>query len=886
MATNFIATPSTSSASGSAWAQVDATSELDNQVGTTTTSTSNQDSATFTPGAITVDAVALNLALCSNGSGTLKVTLRDFTASSDVDSCTINVADLPYIGAGVGDEQCWCCFKFGSSHTLTAGHAYLIRVVTSSATVRFYRDSTAANWNRKLRTTTTGSLAAQSHWIVTNEFTGQGTNNSVSVTWDFTSLLSFGPSTVNSSAWMISCGGTVSAATSASTNYFMQFRGNGWIVGGGTLNIGTSGTRMPSSSSFTLKYDCNADKDSQLRLGPGGNLNVYGATKTPWTRLTADAASSATSLTVGDNTGWLNNDLLAFSPTGSSRTQYETKSLASISGSTGATLNSGLTNAHSGTSPIQAYVLNLTRNIKVLSGSTSLKGSFFWQSTGDGSGHGASNVHVEYVEIDPSTIGSNAQNHRALEFVPTEGGSCYMKALSFNPSTSGAGTSIYLMTTGGSSAQDNITIDNCVGYDWAGRMINITRGGAWSPTNVVITNNKQIKQTDGDPTFSWNQLTIAAGLIFNGNVSISHQGGGNAFSIAPAISTDRSQWLMANFDGNEAWYSDSDGFAFTWQSDGVSFECQNCKAIRNNNSGMRFQSANPARKITLKNFEAFGNTNNSGSQADICFTGNYVPWKLILDGFTGGSDSTFNSSQGILGPSADSPFRWVIEMYNSVFSKSVGIKTAYTVGNIVNFDNTFFKGLWEILAVNCYFGGTFSGATPHGFFGLYDNYQRQAGDHVDRGASYLRCQDFNQTQNDHRLFAPQGTISYDTSIFNTASPSERLTPNTASYKMRSEVAEYTVDSGSTRVISVHIRRSATGSGDSASYNGNAPRLVILRNDALGVSADTVGATSSGSAGSWELLTYTLAAPTENGIIRAYVDCDGTAGWINVDDWVP
>jgi hypothetical protein len=37
-------------------------------------------------------------------------------------------------------------------------------------------------------------------------------------------------------------------------------------------------------------------------------------------------------------------------------------------------------------------------------------------------------------------------------------------------------------------------------------------------------------------------------------------------------------------------------------------------------------------------------------------------------------------------------------------------------------------------------------------------------------------------------------------------------------------------------------------------------------------------------GNWELLTGTSAPVSENAVLEVYVDCDGTAGWINTDDW--
>ena len=37
-------------------------------------------------------------------------------------------------------------------------------------------------------------------------------------------------------------------------------------------------------------------------------------------------------------------------------------------------------------------------------------------------------------------------------------------------------------------------------------------------------------------------------------------------------------------------------------------------------------------------------------------------------------------------------------------------------------------------------------------------------------------------------------------------------------------------------------------------------------------------------GQWEKLTYTTATFSSDGVAEFYVDCDGTTGWINIDDW--
>ena len=129
----------------------------------------------------------------------------------------------------------------------------------------------------------------------------------------------------------------------------------------------------------------------------------------------------------------------------------------------------------------------------------------------------------------------------------------------------------------------------------------------------------------------------------------------------------------------------------------------------------------------------------------------------------------------------------------------------------------------------------------------------------------------------------EGTMLRDTSIYDAGgTASLRMTPTQAAVKMRSEPAFTTsVLSGGTATPSVRIRKSVVGDG--TAYNGNQPRLMLRANPVAGISSDTVIATCAGAAGSWETVTGVTPAAAENTRFEFYVDCDGTTGWINVDN---
>lgn len=122
---------------------------------------------------------------------------------------------------------------------------------------------------------------------------------------------------------------------------------------------------------------------------------------------------------------------------------------------------------------------------------------------------------------------------------------------------------------------------------------------------------------------------------------------------------------------------------------------------------------------------------------------------------------------------------------------------------------------------------------------------------------------------------------------NLTSPSVRLTPTSASVKLPTAPVfrgiKVPVANGvAGKTVSVFVRKSVVGDG--TAYNGNQPRLVQRANYALGQTADVVLATAAAAAGTWEKLTGTLSTPTDDGAFEVFVDCDGTTGWVNVDDW--
>lgn len=148
-------------ADASTWGVVDATSLLDSEVGSTALTTAYVESAAFTPGAITIDGIAIKLAArVASPTGTISVRLAQAGATVAGTEVAINVSDLPTCSVAT-NEGGWILFKFASPVLLIAATAYTVSAkcsVASEATL--YRNVTAGNWSRMLRTTTTGAPSA------------------------------------------------------------------------------------------------------------------------------------------------------------------------------------------------------------------------------------------------------------------------------------------------------------------------------------------------------------------------------------------------------------------------------------------------------------------------------------------------------------------------------------------------------------------------------------------------------------------------------------------------------------------------------------------------------------------------------------------------------
>jgi hypothetical protein len=142
----------------------------------------------------------------------------------------------------------------------------------------------------------------------------------------------------------------------------------------------------------------------------------------------------------------------------------------------------------------------------------------------------------------------------------------------------------------------------------------------------------------------------------------------------------------------------------------------------------------------------------------------------------------------------------------------------------------------------------------------------------------------DQTDGNHRVWKRQGTISADSTITRSAGKSQRLTPLSATLKLESASKYVAVKDGQQITVGAWVRRSVIGDGQA--YNGTLPRLILKANPAVfnGTSDVVLATATAASLGAWEYISGTANVATDDAAYEVLVDSDGTAGWVNVDDW--
>jgi hypothetical protein len=437
------------------------------------------------------------------------------------------------------------------------------------------------------------------------------------------------------------------------------------------------------------------------------------------------------------------------------------------------------------------------------------------------------NVSIRYAEF--YQLGSATANKRGIDVATTTG--------NFNFQYNSIHDFIVANSQGinvSSVAGSNINVSNNVFYNINNNhFINVATTGVQTINNNLFIYGKSNILSFGD-----------VGCIFNNNNMVGAAASGLSFS--------ETNLFTGNYDNNVIHSGNGIGISITNFLNGTISGWNIWRSLDSEISPSGLSN------VTFNNFNYFGNTSknfNVSSNRNI---------NLIFSNSTFNSDSIF-SSPNCIGNSSIG-YSQQLTFISCSSGVSSGIKTNHTSAEI----SLTSKGRLNLIYQNC----TLSGSPIIALSQLSNM----------TSGSFISLQ---KTNGINMTYKPEGLITEDNIIYDGASaPSVKLTPITgAGAFLQSGRYLVPVNSGSTCTVSIKMRESVLADGYGV-YNGQFPRLFVEANNPMGIINDTfLNSASAASVGSWETVTGTTAAVTDDGILSFYVDCGGsgfTTGSVNID----
>jgi hypothetical protein len=805
-----------------------------------TVTTTYAPSASSTPGAITMTGVWLGLnSRATTPVGTLDIQLWNNTSSVQVALVSVNVSDIPTT-PNIGSVR-GIFFRFSSPVTLLAATLYQIRLRTSSANqLTFWRtNSGATDWIRVFTTSTTASPSATDIMFVQGSYNGVGSTTDITVTMDNNNSTLYGGVATGIK-------GILDWVTTSSTE--LRLNGEVWsgaaislLITEGIFRMGSTASRIQPGVTASLIIDAGTLNGRRIQVQDTGQFIAAGSTMSyTWTRLSSDVSAGAIIATTSVATGWSVGDEIVISPTirhASTVTtvQYDRRNLTSVYGTTLGF--SALTNPHSGTGEFAADVINLSRNCRIQSLSPTLR-TFMTV--------GSVLCEINLNEVEFINFGSVTFNGSGAS------GSLYVKNCSFNNCATGVN-----LTT--STNFYNCIVDNCVYSTRAattGTMVSHAATVVSQPISVnsYISNNCMI--------FGGTSSTLTGISIFNNSIDVENNSVSGIQAAACFVYGQASTYIVSGKFNNNIGRFSGNGF-ITYFAD--TFRTGNHptgnKSIRNLNYGFYIPGSTNTR---IDDLVASGN-----AQANIlcAYTVAATTRNVVINNANIQSDTLYTSPVGVVLALSAYPSRpaSVEVTFNNC---DIGTSVTHTTADI-RFSNDADQDC-ELIFNNCNLGSAIE-VSQSQFMSR---------------TSKVAFQRVDQVNGAHRTYYNNGLLTLDTTIYRSSGKSVRLTPSTLTSVQDFGLKKIPVREGTTPSISVWIRKSQTSDG--SDYNGSQPRLWLKNNQAIanfGTYDDIILATASSSNGTWEQLSATLPiTPYEDTAFEVYLDCSGTTGWVNVDDW--
>jgi hypothetical protein len=569
-------------------------------------------------------------------------------------------------------------------------------------------------------------------------------------------------------------------------------------------------------------------------------------------QLITASSISDTTYNVADDTGWLSGDAVVIAPTQRTYTDSDTFLLSANAGASsivsheipfgdGSTGNRLST--YSGTSPTQAEIGLLTRNV-ICRGSTSA-------TTGWACIYLEPLCTYTAAWVEFYWLGANLAQRHGLVIAGTTAGSASAKSITYC-SFEWSYLGVYLDNSRVGGNAWNTTVDHCVFYYSTIQWIDVTGPTAGGLSDFTITNNLVIRASLNAGIYLFDPQGTCSNNVCAGNVNA-------GIYMTPAITC-----FLGPHDSNVTHTNQNYGVELIPTASTITMGglISNPKSYRNGSSGILTANASGFMgDIEIRNPIVFGNTTYGIANQNDGFT---ITGQGICSG-----DTSFGQVNGLLAQSNNNGIQaWNVDGLDMSGTTSIYAPNSST-------DILVQTGTAPIMNMRgCKFGATtlISGLNANN--GLL------------WGANcYIGMESFNQVAGDHRGYLAWGYSRTDPTIYNTSSPSQRVTPYStinkcpSMPKQKGKLAR--VNSGDTLTVSVPVYKSQASDG--AAYNGNQPRLILRANGALGVYTDQVLATYSGGTGSWNTLSGTTPTATDTGEFEFFVDCDGNHGWINIDN---